>query len=89
MSPQNLGDDLIELLGYTALRHLHILQNKYTPNDPTFLGISKKSWKVCRTNNRKLSVHLQLQTTKEKRLIWQECAPVKTILFDSPAMGVS
>lgn len=35
ISPQNLHEDVIELLGYTKLRHLHILQNRYSPKDTT------------------------------------------------------
>lgn len=89
ISPQNLGDDLVELLGYTRLRHLHILQNRYTPNDSTIKPASTKAWKVCRQNNPKLMVHLQVESLKEKQIIWQDGAPVKTILVDSPNMGVS
>lgn len=33
ISPQNLHEDVIELLGYTKLEHLHILQNKFSPKD--------------------------------------------------------
>lgn len=28
ITPQNLGDDVIYLLGQTKLKHLHILQNR-------------------------------------------------------------
>lgn len=35
ISPQNLHEDIIELIGYTKLRHLHIVQNRYSPKDTT------------------------------------------------------
>lgn len=35
VSPQNLHEDIIDLIGYTKLRHLHILQNRYSPKDTT------------------------------------------------------
>lgn len=89
ISPQNLGDDTVELLGYTKLKQLHILQNRYTPNDPGIKITTGKSWKLCRKNNPDLCVHLQVESMKEKVLIWQENAPVKTILYDSPHIGVS
>ncbi|KAJ8941225.1 hypothetical protein NQ318_015657 [Aromia moschata] len=84
ISPQNLGDDLIELIGFTKLKHLHILQNRYTPYDVIIKPVSPMAWKKCRQNNAGLSVHLQLESLKEKPLIWQENAPVRTVLYDSP-----
>ncbi|KAJ8974662.1 hypothetical protein NQ317_011979, partial [Molorchus minor] len=84
ISPQNLGDDLVELLGYTKLEHLHILQNRYTPYDAIIKPVSPNAWQKCRQNNSALNVHLQVESLKEKPLIWQERAPVRTVLFDSP-----
>lgn len=89
ISPQNLGDDTVELLGYTKLKHLHILQNRYTPNDPGINVTTRKSWKICRKNNPNLSVHLQVESIKEKTVMFQDGAPVKTILYDSPHTGVN
>ncbi|XP_074029741.1 uncharacterized protein isoform X2 [Leptinotarsa decemlineata] len=88
ISPQNLGDDLIELIGSTRLRHLHILQNRYTPNDVNIRPVSPCIWKRCRKSNTLLSVHLQVQSIKEKTIIWQEWAPVRTVLYDSPHIGL-
>ncbi|KAK9890864.1 hypothetical protein WA026_012208 [Henosepilachna vigintioctopunctata] len=89
VSPQNLGDDNIELLCYTNLKHLHILQNRYTPNDVNIKPVSPQSWKKCRQINRVLRVHLQLESMKEKPLIWQKGAPVKTVLYNSPHIGAN
>ncbi|KAK5644515.1 hypothetical protein RI129_005815 [Pyrocoelia pectoralis] len=88
ISPQNLGEDMVELLGYTKLEHLHIFQNRYTPSDFTIKSVSAKIWKNCHKNNAKLCVHLELQSNKDRQLIWQECAPVKSIIYDSPHIGI-
>ncbi|XP_044271820.1 uncharacterized protein LOC123015857 isoform X1 [Tribolium madens] len=84
ISPQNLGDDIIELLSHTKIKHIHILQNRYTPNDINIKPVGFKTWKVARKNNPELRVHLQLESLKEKPLIWQQGAPVSTVLYDSP-----
>uniref|UniRef100_A0A6P7GNS7 F-box/LRR-repeat protein 21-like n=1 Tax=Diabrotica virgifera virgifera TaxID=50390 RepID=A0A6P7GNS7_DIAVI len=89
ISPQNLGDDLIELLGNTKLKHLHIVQNRYTSTDVIIIPVSPDSWKKCRKENTGLSVHLHLQSMKEKPLIWQQGAPVRSLVYDSPHIGVS
>ncbi|KAL3269333.1 hypothetical protein HHI36_008405 [Cryptolaemus montrouzieri] len=89
VSPQNLGDDNVELLGYTRLKHLHILQNRYTPNDVNIKPVSRKSWKICKQNNPGLRVHLQLESLKEKPLIWQQCAPAKSVLYNSSHVGAN
>lgn len=88
ISPQNLGDEVVELLGHTQLKHLHIIQNRYTPNDINIRPVSIKSWKECNKNNPKLRVHLQIESNTEKPLIWQESAPVYAILYNSPHIGV-
>ncbi|XP_018334262.1 uncharacterized protein LOC108743261 isoform X2 [Agrilus planipennis] len=88
ISPQNLGEDMVELIGYTNLRHLHILQNQYTPSDSPVIGVSPKIWKVCRKNNSKLCVHLEVISNKKKCPVWQEGAPVRSVLFDSPQTGL-
>ncbi|CAH1979516.1 unnamed protein product [Acanthoscelides obtectus] len=88
ISPQNLGDDLVVLLGDTNLKHLHIVQNRYTPNDINIRPVSPVVWKKCRKQNKRLNVHLQVESFKEKALIWQENAPVRTVLYDSPHIGL-
>ncbi|KRT78421.1 hypothetical protein AMK59_7417, partial [Oryctes borbonicus] len=88
ISPQNLGSDAIELIGYTKLKHLHIVQNKYSPDDIMVKPIADKVWKTCRKNNPDLKVHLRIESTKRKALVWQPGAPVKSIIFDSPEIGV-
>lgn len=43
ISPQNLHEDVIELLGHTRLKHLHILQNRYSPKDTTVRLVIKRN----------------------------------------------
>ncbi|KAK4875105.1 hypothetical protein RN001_011527 [Aquatica leii] len=88
ISPQNLGEETVELLGYTKLKHLHIFQNRYTPNDASIKPVPVKAWRTCQKNNPHLCVHLQLQSNKDKQMVWQECAPVKTVMYDSPHIGI-
>ncbi|CAG9829257.1 unnamed protein product [Diabrotica balteata] len=88
ISPQNLGDDLVELLGHTKLKHLHIVQNRYTSTDIKIMPVSPDSWKKCRKENTGLSVHLHLESMKEKPLIWQQSAPVRSLIYDSPHIGI-
>lgn len=88
ISPQNLGSDVIELIGYTKLKHLYIMQNKYTPDDILIKPIPEKIWKICRKNNPELKVHLRVESTVYKSLVWQPGAPVRSIIYDSPQIGV-
>ncbi|KAK7069064.1 hypothetical protein SK128_017452 [Halocaridina rubra] len=81
ISPQNIGDDLIELLGTSQLRNLFILQNKYTEHGKS---LNYKTWKVCRRNNPRLRVHLCTEGNVKRDIIWQERAPVKSVVYDSP-----
>ncbi|XP_054272004.1 uncharacterized protein LOC128992449 [Macrosteles quadrilineatus] len=82
ISPQNLGAEVIYLLGEIRLRHLHILQNRYTPLDVTAVG--SKCWRDCAKRNPGLKVHLRVESTRERHLLWQEGAPVHTVLYSSP-----
>ncbi|GLV34387.1 uncharacterized protein CBL_00314 [Carabus blaptoides fortunei] len=86
ISPQNLGEDAVELLGCIKLRHLHIIQNRFTPNDSTIQAVPAGVWKACKKNNPALSVYLQVEGTREKEVVWQPMAPVKAILYDSSHM---
>lgn len=63
---------------------MHILQNRYTPNDINIKPVSFITWKMARKNNKQLRIHLQLEGLKDKPLIWQQGAPTATILYDSP-----
>ncbi|XP_076060071.1 uncharacterized protein LOC143036511 isoform X3 [Oratosquilla oratoria] len=81
ISPQNIGEDLLELIGNTSLKDMHIIQNKYTENGRS---LNPKAWKRCRYNNPRLRIHLCLEGSSKKEIIWQHKAPVKSVVYDSP-----
>lgn len=56
ISPQNLDDDVLQLLASTKLKHLHIFQNKYCPTTPA--ACSEKAWRSLRKDNPKIQVRL-------------------------------
>ncbi|XP_017777188.1 PREDICTED: F-box/LRR-repeat protein 21 [Nicrophorus vespilloides] len=87
LSPQNLGDDVIELIGYTKLKHLHILQNRYTP-DCVETHVEPKVWKSCKKSNPRISIHFEMECIKEKTIIWPMGAPINSIIYDTPTIGV-
>ncbi|KAK8395051.1 hypothetical protein O3P69_006066 [Scylla paramamosain] len=86
ISPQNISDDLMELIGQSRLRNLHIVQNKYTEHGKS---LSYKVWKVCRRSNPYLRVHLQVEGPCKKEIIWQPRAAVKSVVYDSPYAKIS
>ncbi|XP_022918109.1 uncharacterized protein [Onthophagus taurus] len=88
ISPQNLGNDVIEMIGHTKLKHLHIVQNRFSPDDIIVKPALEQVWKQCRKNNPTLNVHLELESKKPKNILWQTGAPVKSILYHTPSMGV-
>jgi F-box protein 39 len=83
ISPQNLGEDLVQLLGYTSLRHLHLIQNRYTPGEINIRPIPPRIWRQCRRFNPSLVVHLEVEGARDRDVLWQDCAPVYSILYDS------
>lgn len=78
---QNISDELLELLGQSSLRNLHILQNKYTEHGKS---LGYRVWKACRAGNPRMRVHLRLEGLCKKEIIWQPRANVKSIVYDSP-----
>lgn len=86
ISPQNIGEDLLELLGNSKVRNMHIVQNKYTENGRS---VHYKCWKQCRASNPRLRVHLRTEGSSKKELYWQVRAPVKSIVYDSPYSRIS
>lgn len=86
ISPQNLGSDLLLMLSQTRLRHLHILQNRYTPVDIEPLHYF--DWKQCAKTNPVLKVHLRVESIRERQILWQPSAPVTSIIYKSPNIQV-
>lgn len=80
ISPQTLGPDLLWLLSCTKLQHLHVVQNAYTE---TCSSIDPKSWSDLNRKNPLLRVHLKSTGKTKREIIWQERAPVHSILYNS------
>ncbi|KAK7872795.1 hypothetical protein R5R35_011919 [Gryllus longicercus] len=90
ISPQNLGEDLLQLLGNTTLRHLHIVQNRYTPAEVGLLrSLSARAWRQCRNSNPYLCVHFSMDGVRNRDVVWQDKAPVRSIVYDSPHVKVA
>ncbi|KAF0296493.1 hypothetical protein FJT64_006052 [Amphibalanus amphitrite] len=87
ISPQNLGDDLLYLLAENKLRNLHLIQNEHTESTGS---VGRRSWRDARLRNSRLRVHLRLEgKPRHQEIIWQQDAPVKSILYRSPYIAVS
>lgn len=83
ISPQNLDNDVLQLLASTSIRHLHIFQNNYSPMTPA--ACSGKAWKQLRAENPHIKVHLRLETTTPGNdVTYQPNAPVYSVTFRSP-----
>lgn len=82
ISPQNLDDDVLQLLSSTALRHLHIFQNPYSPTTPA--ACSLKAWKQLRKENPNIKVHLRVESTGNTDITFQPGAPVYSVTYKSP-----
>lgn len=58
---QNIGEDLLELLGESRVRNIFIVQNKYTENGRS---VNYQYWKRCRRSNPRLRfVNLSISET--------------------------
>ncbi|XP_050436850.1 F-box/LRR-repeat protein 21 isoform X2 [Adelges cooleyi] len=87
ISPQNLGSDLMLLLSQTTLRHLHIVQNRYTPID--IEPIHPIDWRHFTKANPWLRVHLRVESVRERQILWQAGAPVSSVIYKSPNIRMS
>jgi F-box protein 39 len=82
IAPQNLDDDVLQLLSSTALKHLHIFQNNHCPTTPACC--SAKAWKQFRKDNSKIKVHLRLESKTNGDISFQPNAPVYSVTYRSP-----
>lgn len=79
ISPQNLDDDVLQLLTSTSLKHLHIFQNNYCPVTPA--PCSLKAWKLLRLDNPNIKVHLRIESSKNVDIVLQPGAPVHSVTY--------
>merc|ERR1719510_180035 len=83
ISPHNLGDDLVECLGdMKRLRNLQIVTNKYT--ESVAPPVDYRIWKGVRKVNPRLRVHLVTEGLHRNEITFQQKAPVKSIVYDTP-----
>lgn len=88
ISPQNIDDDVIILLADSKLRHLHLVQNRYTPSSICISSCSEKAWILMKRDNPKLFVHLRVESTNDGEILLQPEAPVRSIVYQSPKTRV-
>jgi len=88
ISPHNLGEDLVECLGdMKKLRNIQIVTNKYT--EVTVPPVDYRVWKAVRKVNPRLRVHLVTEGRHRNEITFQQKAPVKSIVYDSPYIRAS
>ena len=88
LSPHNLGDALVECLGdMKRLRNIQIITNKYT--ESVAPPVDYRVWKNVRKANPRLRVHLITEGGHRNEIVFQQRAPVKSIVYDSPYIPVS
>ncbi|GFT52275.1 f-box domain-containing protein [Trichonephila clavipes] len=86
ISPQHLGEENVLLLANTQLRNLNLLQTKQTENA---VSVSFKIWRECSKISPLLRVHHILEGPVETQVIWQDGAPIRSIIYDTPEIKVS
>ncbi|XP_055920996.1 F-box only protein 39 [Eupeodes corollae] len=84
MSPQNIDDDVINLLADSKLEHLNILQNRYTPIAGSITACGAKAWRALKRDNPSLKVHLRVESASDGEILLQPEAPVYSILYNAP-----
>lgn len=82
ISPQNLDDDVLQLISSTAISDFYIFQNNYSPNYAA--ACSEKAWKNFRRDNPKTKVHLRVESATHKEVILQPSAPIYSITYRTP-----
>lgn len=93
ISPQNLSADLVWLLGnLSKLRNLYIVHQPVQKNDATAAigSVDAAVWVQLNRNNPRLRVHLKCSGRfTNLTLVWQNKAPVTTIVYESPYTRVA
>jgi F-box protein 39 len=87
ISPQNLDDDVLQLLASTSLRHFHIFQNNYCPTTPA--ACSDKAWRSFRKDNPKVKVYLRVESSSKSEMTLQPSAPVYAVTYHTPKSQIS
>lgn len=88
ITPQNLDDDVLTLIADSNIKHLHIIQNRYTPSGITVSPCSVKGWRIVKHDNPNLYVHLRIESTSNGEIVIQPEAPVRSIIYHTPKTKV-
>lgn len=82
ISPQSVDDDVLTLLADSRVRHLHLLQTRYTPVACALSACSARAWQLIRRDNPAMRVHLCVESTHGGgEVLLQPDAPVHSVLY--------
>ncbi|XP_035919184.1 uncharacterized protein LOC118517306 [Anopheles stephensi] len=84
VSPQSIDDDVLTLLADSKVKHLTLLQNRYTPPALAISPCSAKAWLTVRRDNPKLRVHLRVESATNAVILLQPEAPVASMIYQTP-----
>uniref|UniRef100_A0A336LJA2 CSON011768 protein n=1 Tax=Culicoides sonorensis TaxID=179676 RepID=A0A336LJA2_CULSO len=62
ITPQNIDDDILQLIADGNLRHLCLYQNRYSPAGDGISACSAKAWESVKKGNPNLKVHLSIDS---------------------------
>ncbi|CAL1278165.1 unnamed protein product [Larinioides sclopetarius] len=86
ISPQHLGDENLLLLADTKIKDLYLIQTKLTEHA---VPVSFKVWKECSKKSPFLGIHHLLEGPVDTQVIWQDGAPVRSLVYNTPEIKVS
>lgn len=89
ISPQNIDDDVITLIGDSRIVHLHLVQNKHTPTAISLSSCTAKAWRTAKRDNPDLKVHMRVESTNCGEFVFQPEAPVHSIVYRTPKTKIS
>lgn len=89
ISPQNIDDDVLTLVADSRIRHLHLLQNRYTPSNICISSCNAKAWNIVRRDNPGLRVHIRVESSGAGEILFQPGAPVYSIMYETQKTPVS
>lgn len=85
ISPQNIDDDILQLIADGSLQHLCLYQNRYSPAGDGISSCSAKAWEGVKKGNPKLKVHLSIDSdSSDAEIVLQINAPVYSIMYSTP-----
>lgn len=86
LSPQSLSGNLLWLLTFTSLKHLHIVENAYTESS---YPLEPREWVNFHKKNPSIRVHMKGSGKMRRNLTFQEGAPVCSVTYNSPYSRVT